>query len=150
MSKRITHRRLAPVLAILAAMATAVPAFAADEAPLRAGNVFLPSRCYNKSYKPRKVVVSCAGFSGRVRGLNWTVWSRGRAVGQGKLIYKDCVPIYSCRNYDSVRARLVASRPRYCRNVRCNSFTRVRVNALEPKQGLRHYTLRYPCFTLHR
>jgi hypothetical protein len=151
MLKRSIHQRLVLVpLVVLAAMATATPALAVDGAPLRGGKVFLPSRCYNKSYEPRRVVVSCADFASRVRGLNWGVWSRGRAVGRGTLLYKDCVPTYSCHHYDSVRARLVASRPRYCRNVHRNSFTRLRVNALGPKPGLKHYTLRYPCFTLHR
>lgn len=108
----------------------------------------IPSRCFNTAYKPRGIVYACGDFAARVVRIDWDRWRHFKATGSGIDYFKDCVPIASCDHYAHIRSAITLFRPRYCRNVRRNSFTRLIINHTQPGPGRDPYKVPFPCSLL--
>jgi hypothetical protein len=124
------------------------------ERPVRAGTTFVPSACINKAVMPPSIILSCGDAQLRLEQLTWSSWERLIANGQGALTYPNCLPptpVSDCNTREAVPAAVQLFRPRYCANVKHNSFTRAHVEAptalFEPS---RSFTQPFPCKLLRK
>ena len=118
------------------------------ERPVRAGlPIWVPDRCFNQAVQPLSMVLTCGDGALRLEQLSWDRWGLD-AVAQGVMTYPDpnCPSIADCATRESTPAATLLYRPRYCRNVRRNSFTRIAVNAPGATPShVRQFYSRLPC-----
>jgi hypothetical protein len=77
--------------------------------------VYFPSRCYNTATKPRSIIVACGDGNFQLKSLRWKRWNKPRAKARGRAWINDCVPYCAAGTFHSYPARVVLSRPFYCR-----------------------------------
>jgi hypothetical protein len=125
-------------------------ASAKSESPTRPGKVFAPSRCINKKFEPASIVYACADFSAQLIQIDYAIWGRSKARGSATDQFKNCPnkPIATCNKFKQVDANFKLFRPRYCTNVRHNSFTRLFIADLHKRPGPEQFTVRFPCSML--
>jgi hypothetical protein len=123
---------------------------AMSESPVRPGKVFAPSRCINKKFEPAAIVYACADFSAQLIQIDYASWGRSKARGSATDQFKNCPnkPIATCNKFKEVDANFKLFRPRYCTNVRHNSFTRLFIADLHNRPGPEQFTIRFPCSAL--
>jgi hypothetical protein len=96
------------VLLILAlALIPAIPADGASKVRL--------AGCGDKpSYKPRKVIIACGDGAFVVIKLEWSKWSRKKAVGRGTGKVNTCEPSCAEGKFKSYAVKLTAGKPTQC------------------------------------
>lgn len=84
----------------------------APEATAGQNRVLLIYNCKRGKYKPTTVIVSCADANFRVRGIQWSSWTRREARGRGTALVNDCDPNCAEGTFHRYPIHLRAYRPR--------------------------------------
>jgi hypothetical protein len=100
-------RVLLMVVGVVAALVAVQPALAGA-----GGQTQLVANCKTGSFKPKKVILACADAGFRVRGVTWTEWERGEALGRGTGVVNDCKPNCAEGKFHTYPVQLRAFRPR--------------------------------------
>jgi hypothetical protein len=74
--------------------------------------VLLVYNCKSGKFKPRSVIITCADGNFRVRGIQWSSWTRREARGTGTALVNDCDPNCAEGTFRHYAIRLRAYRPR--------------------------------------
>jgi hypothetical protein len=82
------------------------------EATAAQNRVLLIYNCKRGKFKPSKVIVTCADANFRVRGIQWSSWTRREARGRGTALVNDCKPNCASGTFMRYPVRLRAFRPR--------------------------------------
>jgi hypothetical protein len=93
--------------------------------------VYVPTRCFHADgYQPLLIEVNYCGADlgyADVHGITWSSWTVTGASGSGTLLYQYCPDpaMPRCGTYAETPATLTLYRPKFCRNVGRNVFTRI-------------------------
>jgi hypothetical protein len=129
-------RRFASLVAALAAVAVAVPAYGAPIIPKLAGCV--PGS--TPSVRPRQIIVACGDANFYFTNLAWSAWNAKQAVAGGVAHLNDCKPYCAAGHFHTYKVAITLTQPKTCANGN-HEFTRMSwryllgVPAGQPRSG---------------
>jgi hypothetical protein len=76
---------------------------------------WVTDNCTREAYKPSSIVLNCADFGKVLSRLHWSSWTTTKAMGNGYLTIKQCVPNCATGGRGSyIAKRVVLSKPGKC------------------------------------
>jgi hypothetical protein len=88
--------------------------------------IYFPSRCSNRAYKPRSVIVACGDGNFQLRKMRWRGWNRGVVRGRGLGLANDCSPYCAVGHFHRVPIRVKLYRRKRCSNIERYVYTAMR------------------------
>jgi hypothetical protein len=111
-SRRATVASIVTAAVLVPQAGAAHGSGSAPEATAGQNRVLLIYNCKRGKYKPTTVIVTCADANFRVRGIQWSSWTRREARGRGTALVNDCDPNCAEGTFHRYPIHLRAYRPR--------------------------------------
>lgn len=120
-----------------------------ERAPILGQPVYLPTQCSDGAIAPPAVLLDCGEGAVSLKDTTWSRFDETEGDGTGTMMYPGCGSTM-CPSFAEAPASVMAYRPKYCRNVGRNSFTRMWVyspTAINPYA--QSYGVEFGCSLLH-